>query len=122
AATPVIRSMARAMLHTRYFAILTDAQGIVIDVQGPLDRHDPHVAAIARIGANLSEAAVGTTAIGTTLADLQPVWLHRGEHFFHDTSVFSCAGAPIWGPDGACIGMLDLTGVNVQEQPALKHL
>jgi len=122
AATPVIRSMARAMLHTRYFAILTDAQGIVIDVQGPLDRHDPHVAAIARIGVNLSEAAVGTTAIGTTLADLQPVWLHRGEHFFHDTSVFSCAGAPIWGPDGACIGMLDLTGVNVQEQPALKHL
>lgn len=122
AAAPVIRSMSRAMLHTRYFAILTDAQGTVIDVQGPIDRGNPHVAAIARIGVDLSEAAVGTTAIGTTLADLQPVWLHRGEHFFHDTSVFSCAGAPIWGPDGACAGMLDLTGVDVQEQPALKHL
>lgn len=122
AASPVIRSMSRAMLHTRYFALLTNERGIVIDVQGPLDRSNPHVAAIARIGVDLSEAAVGTTAIGTTLTDLQPVWLHRGEHFFQDTSVFSCAGAPIWGPDGQCVGMLDLTGVETREQPALKHL
>ncbi len=122
AAAPVVRSLSRAMLHTRYFAILTDAQGTVIDVQGPVDRHNPHVAAIARVGVDLSEASVGTTAIGTTLTDHEPVWLHRGEHFFQDTSVFSCAGAPIWGPHGRCVGMLDLTGVDVAEQPALKHL
>ncbi|MGQ3002454.1 MAG: helix-turn-helix domain-containing protein [Hydrogenophaga sp.] len=122
AAAPVIQSLSRAMAHTRYFAILTDARGLVIDVNGPVDRHDPQAASIARIGVDLSERAVGTTAIGTTLADLQPVWLHRGEHFFDDTSVYSCAGAPIWGPDGQCVGMLDLTGVNVIEQPALKHL
>ncbi|WP_252374425.1 helix-turn-helix domain-containing protein [Hydrogenophaga sp. 2FB] len=122
AAAPVIQSLARAMAHTRYFAILTDASGVVIDVNGPVDRHDPHAISIARIGIDLSERAVGTTAIGTTLADLQPVWLHRGEHFFDDTSVYSCAGAPIWGPSGQCVGMLDLTGVNVIEQPALKHL
>lgn len=122
AAAPVIQSLSRAMAHTRYFAILTDARGLVIDVNGPVDRHDPHAANIARIGVDLSERAVGTTAIGTTLADLQPVWLHRGEHFFDDTSVYSCAGAPIWGPHGQCMGMLDLTGVNVIEQPALKHL
>ncbi len=122
AAAPVIRSLSRAMAHTRYFAILTDARGMVIDVNGPVDRHDPSAASIARVGVDLSERAVGTTAIGTTLADLQPVWLHRGEHFFDDTSVYSCAGAPIWGPDGQCVGMLDLTGVNVAEQPALKHL
>ena len=122
AAAPVIQSLSRAMAHTRYFAILTDARGLVIDVNGPVDRHDPHAANIARIGVDLSERAVGTTAIGTTLAELQPVWLHRGEHFFNATSVYSCAGAPIWGPDGHCVGMLDLTGINDNEQPALKHL
>ena len=99
-----------------------DEQGVVIDVNGPIDRHDPCVNRIARIGVDLSERAVGTTAIGMALTDLQPVWLHRGEHFFDATSVYSCAGAPIWGPDGQCVGMLDLTGVNVNEQPALKHL
>jgi transcriptional regulator of acetoin/glycerol metabolism len=122
AAAPVIRSLTRTMLHTGYFAILTDARGIVIDVQGPIDQRNPHVAAIARVGLDLSETAAGTTAIGTTLNELQPVWLHRGEHFYEDTTVFSCAGAPIFGPDRRCIGMLDLTGANVSEQPSLKHL
>ncbi|MBX3611355.1 MAG: histidine kinase [Hydrogenophaga sp.] len=122
AASPVIRSLSRAMAHTHYFAILTDAQGVVIDVNGPVDRHEPGVSGIARLGVDLSERAVGTTAIGMALTDLQPVWLHRGEHFFDATGVYSCAGAPIWDPDGHCVGMLDLTGVNVSEQPALKHL
>ncbi|WP_332741162.1 helix-turn-helix domain-containing protein [Hydrogenophaga sp.] len=122
AAAPVIQSLTRAMANTRYFAILTDASGLVIDVNGPVDRHNPQASTIARVGVDLSERAVGTTAIGATLAELQPVWLHRGEHFFDATSVYSCAGAPIWGPDGQCVGMLDLTGVNVVEQPALKHL
>ncbi|MFT7401748.1 MAG: transcriptional regulator of acetoin/glycerol metabolism [Hydrogenophaga sp.] len=122
AAAPVIHTLARAMLHTRYFAILTDAHGTALQVHGPVDRSDPHIAAIARVGIDLSEATVGTTAIGTTLAEQDAVWLHRGEHFFQHTSVFSCAGAPILGPTGACVGMLDLTGVNVAEQPALKHL
>ncbi len=122
AAAPVIGSLSRAMLHSRYFALLTDAQGVVIDVNGPVDRHNSQASAIARVGVDLSEKAVGTTAIGTCLTEQESVWLHRGEHFFEDNSVFSCAGAPIWGPDGTCAGMLDLTGINVQEQPALKHL
>jgi transcriptional regulator of acetoin/glycerol metabolism len=122
AAAPVIRSLARAMAQTRYFAILTNADGVVIHVNGPIDRQDPRATAIARVGVDLSEAAVGTTAIGTTLAEQQPVWLHRGEHFFEDTSVYSCAGAPLIGPNGRCIGMLDLTGIDVPERPALKHL
>jgi len=122
AAEPVIQSLARAMADTRYFAILTDAHGVVIDVNGPIDRHDPRAHLIARVGVDLSERAVGTTAIGTTLAEQKPVWLHRGEHFFDDTTLYSCAGAPLFGPDGRCVGMLDLTGVDVPERPALKHL
>jgi transcriptional regulator of acetoin/glycerol metabolism len=122
AAAPVIDSLARAVADTRYFAILTDAQGVVIDVNGPIDRNDPQSHLIARLGLDLSERAVGTTAIGAALAERQPVWIHRGEHFFDGTSMYSCAGAPLFGPDGLCIGMLDLTGVHVPERPALKHL
>ena len=50
AAAPVMGSLARTMSHTGYFAILTDASGIVIDVQGLVDRQNPHVSAIARVG------------------------------------------------------------------------
>ncbi|MBC7380072.1 MAG: GAF domain-containing protein, partial [Burkholderiaceae bacterium] len=122
AARPVLDRLGRAIANTRYFAILTDAQGIVIDVNGPIDRSDRRAQLITRVGADLSERSVGTSAIGAALTELQPVWLHRGEHFFNDTSIYSCAGAPLFGPDGRCVGMLDLTGIEAIERPELKHL
>lgn len=121
AAKPVLDKLGRAIANSHYFAILTDTQGVVIDANGPV-ANDPRGRLLARVGVDLSERAVGTTAIGAVLAELQPVWLHRGEHFFDDTAVFSCAGAPLFGPDGRCAGMLDLTGIDVPERPELKHL
>ncbi|MFM2035913.1 MAG: hypothetical protein RL459_1178 [Pseudomonadota bacterium] len=122
AARPVLDKLGRAIADTRYFAILTNAEGVVVDVGGPIDRSDRRADLISRIGVNLSEQSVGTTAIGAALAELQPVWLHRGEHFRSDNAAFSCAGAPLFGPDGLCVGMLDLTGIDVVERPELKHL
>jgi sigma-54 dependent transcriptional regulator, acetoin dehydrogenase operon transcriptional activator AcoR len=122
AARPVLEKLVQAISGTRYFAILTNAQGVVVDVNGPLDRRDRRVDLITRIGVDLSEARVGTTAIGAALTELAPVWLHRGEHFFDANSAYSCAGAPLIGPDGRCAGMLDLTSVDAVERPELKHL
>ncbi|WP_083745492.1 helix-turn-helix domain-containing protein [Variovorax sp. KK3] len=125
AARPVLASLSRAIADTRYFAILTDADGIVIEVgalPGGSEATARHARDIARVGVDLSERAVGTTAIGAALAERDSVWLHRGEHFFDDTSIYSCAGAPLFGPAGDCIGMLDLTGVQVVERPELRHL
>lgn len=122
AARPVLASLGRALVNTRYFAILTNADGAVVHVDGPIDRSDRRADLITRIGADLSEASVGTTAIGAALFEQQAVWLHRGEHFFNDTAVYSCAGAPLAGPQGRCVGMLDLTGIEVAERPELKHL
>ncbi|ART47697.1 helix-turn-helix domain-containing protein [Acidovorax carolinensis] len=122
AARPVLAQLTRAIAGMHYFALLTDARGVVIEVQGAVDRSDPRARAIGRVGIDLSEAAVGTTAIGAALAELQPVWLHRGEHFFDANSGYSCAGAPLFDPQGQCVGMLDLTGVDVPERPELRHL
>ncbi len=122
AARPVLEKLGAAIASTRYFAILTNAQGVVVDVNGAIDRRDRRADLITRIGVDLSESSVGTTAIGAALAELQPVWLHRGEHFFNANSAYSCAGAPLFGPDGHCVGMLDLTGVDTVERPELKHL
>ena len=122
AAQPILLQLGHAIANTRYFAILTNANGVVVDASGAIDRSDRRADNITRIGTDLSERSVGTTAIGAALAELQPVWLHRGEHFFADTSVYSCAGAPLFGPDGSCIGMLDLTGIETIERPELKHL
>jgi len=122
AARPVLEQLARAIASTRYFAILTNQDGVVVDAHGPIDRSDRRAQLITRVGVDLSERAVGTTAIGAALTELQPVWLHRGEHFFDDTGCYSCAGAPLFGPDGDCVGMLDLSGIDAAERPELKHL
>ena len=122
AAQPVLAELARTIADIRYFAILTNAEGVVVDAHGPVDRQDRRAEVITRVGVDLSEKAVGTTAISAALTELQPVWLHRGEHFYQDTGVYSCAGAPVFGPDGLCAGMLDLTGIETTERPALKHL
>lgn len=122
AARPVLADLDRAIGPTRYFSLLTDAQGIVVAVGATADASVPAVHAIARPGVDLSERSVGTTAISAALGEQHPVWLHRGEHFFEATSVYSCAGAPVVGPDGQLAGMLDITGVLADERPALRHL
>ncbi len=122
AARPILGKLARAIADTRYFAILTNARGVVVDVDGAIDRSNRHADLITRIGTDLSEARLATTAISAALTQLQPVWLHRGEHFFEANAVYSCAGAPLFGPDGGCVGMLDLTGIEALERPELKHL
>ena len=122
AARPALKQLGHAVAETRYFAILTNADGVVVDVSGQIDRSDPRANVIARVGVDLSEKSVGTTAISAALNELHPVWLHRGEHFFNGNAAYSCAGAPLFGPDGQVVGMLDLTGIEVDERPELKHL
>jgi transcriptional regulator of acetoin/glycerol metabolism len=122
AARPVMAQLVGAVGAMRYFSLLTDARGTVLDVQGPIDHGDARAQAIARVGVDLSEQGVGTTAIGAALAERGPVWLHQAEHFFEANRHYSCAGAPLFGPDGRCMGMLDITGIAVPERPELMHL
>ncbi|MES2424536.1 MAG: helix-turn-helix domain-containing protein, partial [Pseudomonadota bacterium] len=122
AGRPILGRIGRAIADTRYFAILTNEFGVVVDANGPIDRRDRRAELITRTGVDLSEKSIGTSAIGTALHQLQPVWLHRGEHFFAGLSHYSCAGAPVFNPDGQCAGMLDLTGIEQPERPELVHL
>ncbi len=122
AALPTLHSLAQTIAPTRYFAILTNARGVVVASSGEIDRADRRATLITREGVDLSEQAVGTTAIGSTLVQQHDVWLHRGEHFFADTGAYSCAGSPIFGQQGQCVGMLDVTGIDVPERPELRHL
>lgn len=122
AGRPTLEILGKAIASTRYFAILTNVNGVVVDVGGSINRSDRRADLITRIGTDLSEGSVGTTAIGAALSELQPVWLHRGEHFFDTNASYSCAGVPLFGPDGLCAGMLDVTGIDAVERPELKHL
>ena len=70
AGRPTLEKLGRAIASTRYFAILTNADGVVVDVGGPINRRDRRAELITRIGTDLSESSVGTTAIGAALSEI----------------------------------------------------
>jgi transcriptional regulator of acetoin/glycerol metabolism len=61
-------------------------------------------------GANWSEQAKGTNAVGTALIEEQPVLVHADEHFLHANHFLTCSAAPILDPRGNILGVLDVSG------------
>ena len=68
-------------------------------------------------GAVWHEQHRGTNAIGTALAEQAPVAIHGGEHFLDCNSFLTCAAAPLMGPDGRLVGVLDMSGERGQRVP-----
>ena len=68
-ARPELERLGRAIAGTSFFPLITDAKGVVIDVGAGVDRHDRRVDVIARVGVDLSEQAVGTSAICAALIE-----------------------------------------------------
>ncbi|MFC8923558.1 GAF domain-containing protein [Cellulosimicrobium sp. NPDC057127] len=56
------------------------------------------------------EERVGTNAPGTALAARRPVQVLGAEHFSRPVQDLNCAAAPVRGPDGRVVGVLDVTG------------
>lgn len=91
-------------------AILTDARGVVIGTSfSPRRSHEGLIAVAARVGVNLSEEVVGTTAPGITARSGQPSVVMGAEHFFGNVHTLYCAAAPIRDVRGQLAGVLDLS-------------
>src|SRR5881227_639035 len=94
-----------------YVIVLSDAKGCLLDVVGDTNIRRR----LARIdfvpGGNWSEAAAGTNAIGTALADGHVVQLMAAEHYCDGWQDLTCTAAPIRHPfTGEIMGVLDVTG------------
>jgi hypothetical protein len=63
------------------------------------------------VGADWSEARVGTSAPGTALTLDHGIQIQRAEHFSQLAHGFSCTAVPIHDPvTGAVLGVIDITG------------
>jgi len=92
-------------------ALLCDLDGTILWIDGDprvLDRaNDIHLS----LGAEWSERAVGTNAMGTALAVDHPVQVFAAEHFAEHVHPWTCAAAPLHDPEtGEPIGVIDLSG------------
>ncbi|GAC1357952.1 MAG: ATP-binding protein [Ktedonobacteraceae bacterium] len=111
AAIPMIAHLDEFLADSGYVVVLSDAHGCLLEVIGDTTIRRR----LARIdfvpGGNWSEAAAGTNAIGTALADGHVVQLMAAEHYCDGWQDLTCTAAPIRHPfTNEIVGVLDVTG------------
>jgi transcriptional regulator of acetoin/glycerol metabolism len=94
-------------------AILTDATGVLIGAT-PANHMEQRIIPVAhRIGVNLSEAYVGTTAPGIVARTGKPASVWGAEHFNDAVSTMYCTAAPIRNIQGQLAGILDISSEGI---------
>ncbi len=109
AASRDLQQLDAALAGTPCKALLTGPDGVLIQVT-PTARGEgrlmPHV---ARVGVNLNESHMGTTAPSVVARTGEACVVRGAEHFFTGVSVMQCAAAPIRNARGDLAGVLDLS-------------
>jgi len=92
-----------------FLLLLADPDGVVVRTSGGGEFAE--IAQSVRLieGANWSEAARGTNAIGTAAVANRPTEVHGHAHFGRSYHELVCYAAPVRGLDGAPIAVLDAT-------------
>lgn len=106
-----------------HLMVVTDADGILLWVEGS---HALRIKAETMNfveGARWSEDRAGTNAPGTALALDRPVQVFASEHFSRIVQPWTCTAAPIHDPfTGELLGVVDLTGGNQIGSPYARAL
>lgn len=89
---------------------LTDGRGIVIEVAGATVSPSAPLNEVGlRVGADWSEAALGTNAVALALALGSAIQVRRGEHFYEAWGACQDAAAPVLDVRGQVVGTVLLT-------------
>ncbi|PRX50001.1 GAF domain-containing protein [Prauserella shujinwangii] len=124
---PVLPILRRTLVSiaddAEHIMIVTDAEGYILWREGATDvcrRADRvHLAE----GTRWSEDAIGTNAMGTTLATGKPVQIYSAEHLVRTYHAWTCAAAPLRDPEtGALLGAIDVSGPLRTVHPAMLAL
>ncbi len=112
-----------AMLgHCGCGVLLTDAQGLVLDSRSGSGDASRFAAWGLHPGVDWSEAAQGTNGIGTCLAEMRPVTIHRDQHYLARNIGMSCIDAPVFGPEGQLVAALDVSSARADQTEGFNRL
>ncbi|MGB3365950.1 MAG: sigma 54-interacting transcriptional regulator [Acidaminobacteraceae bacterium] len=95
---------------SEFLVILTDRDGCILSIVGDEKILKKASSYRMEIGAYMSEEAIGTNAMGTSIAEDMAVQISGDEHFIKAYHTWTCSGAPIHNENGEIIASLDLTG------------
>jgi DNA-binding XRE family transcriptional regulator len=111
AARGVVAYLTTELADSGYAVVLVDRKGCILELTGDADVRRRLERLMFLPGGLWSEAAAGTNAVGTALADGRPFQLLAGEHFCDGWQDYSCTAAPIRDPRSfEIVGLIDITG------------
>lgn len=110
AAKGLFMTTAHLLARSGSIMLLTDAQGVVLEMAG--DHATMAAARDIRLieGGNWNEGVIGTNGIGTALAMRSPAQVHTAEHFCSGIKLWVCAAAPVFMPGtDQILGVVDIS-------------
>lgn len=109
-ARPVLEFLHTQIRDSNSMVMLADDCGVILQAFGDAEFLGRAQRVALMPGTSWSEAHRGTNGIGTALAEARPLVVHGGEHFLERNGFLSCAAAPVMAPDGALLGVIDISG------------
>jgi transcriptional regulator of acetoin/glycerol metabolism len=109
-ANPFMKNLYKIFSNSGFIVVLADIQGYILESFGDKERLKNAQYLNFVLGANWSEASVGTNAIGFTLATGKPAQVSGWEHFSQPHHCWTCSAAPIFDKQGEMVAVLDISG------------
>lgn len=108
---------------SQFLLVVADGEGTVLWRSGAARTRLRADALGFSEGAQWTESAVGTNAIGTAIAEAAPVQLFSAEHFEQPQHPWYCTAAPIHDPrTGELLGIVDVSGPALTLHPTVGAL
>ena len=109
AARPETERLAQAVRGSGCVVLMFNTRGVVIDRLCHEAATPATLLGTTRVGMNVAERCVGTTAPAISIAEGLPYLVGRDAHYFDNVRPFFCAAAPIDSPIGERLGAVDVS-------------
>ena len=111
-----IETLYHQIAGSNFLIAFADADGTVLESVADSQFGDSDAGRRIVPGSRWSEEVCGTNALGTAMVIGKPIIIHGGEHFFSCYGQVCCTAAPVLGPTGELVGMLDASSDCVSRQ------
>ncbi|HZK53088.1 MAG TPA: sigma-54-dependent Fis family transcriptional regulator [Desulfosporosinus sp.] len=110
-AKPFMHTVYQSVKGSGFMVVITDEEARILHTCGDAEILEKAASTIRFVqGADWSEQAVGTNAIGTALAINRAIQMSPFEHFCKNHHHWTCSGAPIHNSLGKTIGCFNVSG------------
>lgn len=109
-ALPYIEHLIKFTRGSNFFALLTDAEGCILNALGDENILSEAFSLKMIPGAYMNEENMGTNAMSYVIKTKKPVQFSGNDHYVNSYKRWTCSAAPIKDQRGNLIGVIDLTG------------